>query len=138
MTVKEQLTLVRKQEFLLRDYEEELLDLRRRAYSISSPQLSEKIQSNHQSSLDDVVMKLDLQARKVNEEWDKLLEMKKNAENLINLETDPVRRCVLHKYYIRGKSWEQVADEMNYSLRQITSFHGQALHDLEVIKKRLR
>ena len=55
MTVKEFLRSVREQDRLLRAYEQELEDLRRRAYNISSPKLGDKIQSNHLDTLDEIV-----------------------------------------------------------------------------------
>ena len=57
MTVKEFLRSVRSQDNLLRAYEQELEDLRRRAYSISSPRLGDKIQANHLVTLDEIVAK---------------------------------------------------------------------------------
>lgn len=131
MTVKEQLIQVRNQECMVRAYEDELGELRRRAYNISSPKMADKVQSNHQSSLEDIVEKLDAQARKVNAAWDTLICMRDEAEALINLEEDMQRRCVLWRYYILGESWEKVAEKMNFSLRQIQRLHGWALLDVE-------
>ena len=51
MAVKEFLRSVREQDSLLRAYEQELEDLRRRAYNISSPKFGDKIQSNHLATL---------------------------------------------------------------------------------------
>ena len=73
MTVKEFLRSVREQDRLLRAYEQELEDLRRRAYNISSPKLGDKIQSNHLATLDEIVDKLDSQIEKVNAAWDERL-----------------------------------------------------------------
>ena len=69
MTVKEFLRAVRSQDNLLRAYEQELEDLRRRAYSISSPRLGDKIQANHLVTLDEIVAKIEQQAAKVNAAW---------------------------------------------------------------------
>ena len=74
--------------------------------------------------------KLDAQARKVNEAWDTLICMRDEAEALINLEEDMQRRCVLWRYYILCESWEKVAAEMNFSLRQIQRMHVWALLDV--------
>lgn len=131
MTVKEQLIQVRNQECMVRAYEDELGELRRRSYNISSPKMADKVQSNHQSSLEDIVEKLDAQARKVNAAWDTLICMRDEAEALINLEEDMQRRCVLWRYYILGESWEKVAEKMKFSLRQIQRLHGWALLDVE-------
>lgn len=131
MTVKEFLRGVRKQNSILKAYEEELVELRKRAVNISSPALGDKVQSNHISSLDEIVEKLEIQADKVNKMWDSYIEKKAQASSLIQKEPDEYRRCVLYRYYILGQSWEQIASEMNFSVRWVMQLHGWALLDLE-------
>lgn len=131
MTVKDFLKKVRRQNAIIRTYERELKDLRIRAVNISSPALGEKVQSNHQSSLDEIVEKIESQADKVNEAWNAYMKVKNQAITLINSESDEYRRCVLYRYYILCQPWEQIAVEMHFSLRWVTKLHGQALRDLE-------
>lgn len=131
MTVKEFLQSVRNQDGLLRAYEQELNDLRRRAYSISSPKLGDKIQANHLTTLDAIVEKLERQAEKVNQAWDKLIELRERAKALIQKEHDNDCWCVLYRYYILGQTWEQIAVEMNYTIRWTYKLHDKALQDLE-------
>lgn len=131
MTVKEFLQGVRNQDGLLRAYEQELEDLRRRAYNISSPRLGDKIQSNHLTTLDEIVEKLERQAEKVNQAWDRLIELREKAKALIHQERDNDCRCILYRYYILGQTWEQIAVEMNYTIRWTYKLHGKALQDLE-------
>ena len=100
MTVKEFLRSVREQDRLLRAYEQELEDLRRRAYNISSPKLGDKIQSNHLATLDEIVDKLDSQIEKVNAAWDELIDKRDQAKALIDKVEDESGRCVLYRYYI--------------------------------------
>ena len=100
MTVKEFLRSVREQDRLLRAYEHELEDLRRRAYNISSPKLGDKIQSNHLATLDEIVDKLDSQIEKVNAAWDELIDKRDQAKTLIDKVDDESARCVLYRYYI--------------------------------------
>lgn len=38
---------------------------------------------------------------------------------------------VLHRYYIRGMTWEQVAEDMTYSTQQIWRIRKKALKNLE-------
>ena len=76
MTVKEFLKKVRKQNEVIRAYESELKDLRIRAVNISSPTLGERVQSNHLSSLDEIVDKIESQADKVNKAWQSYMEVK--------------------------------------------------------------
>lgn len=131
MTVKEFLRSVREQDRLLRAYEQELEDLRRRAYNISSPKLGDKIQSNHLATLDEIVDKLDLQIEKVNAAWDELIDKRDQAKALIDKVDDESIRCVLYRYYILGQTWELIAVDMNYTIRRIYQLHGQALKILE-------
>lgn len=131
MTVKEFLSSVREQDRLLRAYEQELEDLRRRAYNISSPKLGDKIQSNHLATLDEIVDKLDSQIEKVNAAWDELIDKRDKAKALIDKVEDESGRCVLYRYYILIQTWEQIAVDMNYTIRRIYQLHGQALKNLE-------
>lgn len=131
MAVKEFLRSVREQDRLLRAYEQELEDLRRRVYNISSPKLGDKIQSNHLATLDEIVDKLDSQIEKVNAAWDELIDKRDNAKALIDKVEDKSARCVLYRYYILIQAWEQIAVEMNYTIRWVYKLHGKALQDLE-------
>lgn len=131
MAVKEFLRSAREQDRLLRAYEQELEDLRRRAYNISSPKLGDKIQSNHLATLDEIVDKLDSQIEKVNAAWDELIDKRDNAKALIDKVEDKSARCVLYRYYILIQAWEQIAVEMNYTIRWVYKLHGKALQDLE-------
>lgn len=131
MTVKEFLRSVREQDSLLRAYEQELEDLRRRAYNISSPKLGDKIQSNHLATLDEIVDKLDSQIEKVNAAWDELIDKRDQAKTLIDSVDDESSRCVLYRYYILTQPWEQIAVEMSYTIRWVYKLHGRALQILE-------
>lgn len=131
MTVKEFLNKVRRQNSVLLTYERELSELRLRMVNISSPGFGDKVQTNHLSSLDEIIEKMESQADKVNRKWDACKEMKEQAEVLIDKEPDEYRRCVLYRYYILCQSWEQIAVDMHFSLRWTMKLHGWALKDLE-------
>lgn len=131
MTVKEFLKKVREQDLLLRTYEQELSDLKRRAYSISSPSLGDRIQSNHIGSLDEIVEKLELQAQKVNKEWDKLIDMKEEAKRMIARIEATNSRVVLYRRYILCEEWEKIAVNMNFELRYVHKLHGKGLEEIE-------
>lgn len=131
MMVKEFLRSVREQDRLLRAYEQELEDLRRRAYNISSPKLGDKIQSNHLTTLDEIVAKIEQQAAKVNAAWDELIDRRNSARFLISKVEDGNIRCVLYRYYILTHSWEQIAVDMGYALRHVYRLHGEGLQNLE-------
>ena len=67
-------------------------------------------------------------------ETDKLMrEMiaaRQRTEVLIASVPDDVQREVLTRRYIIGQTWEDIAESMNYSRRQITRLHGYALQSI--------
>ena len=136
LNVKEFLQSVRHQDCMLKVYEIELNDLRRRAYNISSPKLGDKVQANHISALDEVVERLEAQAFKVNQALDKLIQMREHAKALIDMESDMNCRCILYRRYILCQFWWQIAREMHYDIRQVFRLHNTGLHDLKRLASR--
>ena len=67
-------------------------------------------------------------------ETDKLMQemiaARQRAEVLIASVPDAVQREVLTRRYIIGQTWEDIAESMNYSRRQITRLHGYALQSI--------
>ena len=57
-----------------------------------------------------------------------LAQMRKKIEEEINGVEEPRLREILRLRYINGYTWERVAEEMNYSFRQVTRMHGDALN----------
>ena len=62
-----------------------------------------------------------------------LVEMRRNAVNVIVSIDRSELRAVLIMYYLNGKSWEQVADDLNYSMRAIFKLHGTALAEFDKV-----
>lgn len=54
------------------------------------------------------------------------------AINKLNISTE---RILIRKRYIDGKMWEDIANDMGYSLRQIHRLHSSALINLKKMKK---
>lgn len=72
------------------------------------------------------VKKLLLQARY--RKWFTYLEVYKCIEKL----EDETEKRVLRLKYLEGYSWDQVADDMGYSVRQIHNIHKKALGNLKI------
>lgn len=63
---------------------------------------------------------------------DKYIDMKQQVISLI--EQLPSKEYgTLHRYYIQGMTWEQVADDMGYSIMQIFRFRKKALKNLQML-----
>ena len=48
-----------------------------------------------------------------------LVEIQSRTQKMIELAEDPIQRAVLTEYHLNGKTAEQTAEEIGYSLRQI-------------------
>lgn len=64
----------------------------------------------------------------------RLQAVKNEVLNAINSMTDeqPILRTILIEYYVCCKTWEQIAVDTNYSYRQITRKHGEALAKIHI------
>lgn len=62
-----------------------------------------------------------------------LADMRKDITITIEKIKNQTLRKLIVERYINGKTWEQIAVDMNYCYRQITRMHGKALHDISDI-----
>lgn len=61
---------------------------------------------------------------------DKLVDLKRDIEVFIDSVGDEKLRELLELHYINGKTWEQVAEELNISYRCVYLWHNQALQKI--------
>lgn len=127
MTAKEYLNQVQKIDKLINAKQTELYHLRLNATSVSSPQLSDKVQSsgtnNSMSTVDKII---DLN-NFINNEIDKLVDTKAEIHKRIQCVYNPDFIALLTDKYISGYTLEQIAERMNKSYETIKSWHGEAL-----------
>lgn len=127
MTAKEYLNQAKSLDMLINAKQSELYKLKLMATSISSPQISDKVQSGGENSAMHIVDKIiDLQ-NIINEEIDKLVDLKveirNKIENVYNLDFI----TLLTDRYINGFTLEQIAERMDVSYVTICNWHGEAL-----------
>ena len=69
------------------------------------------------------------------EKLDKLIDEFVDKRNLIISQIDKIENetyyAILFARYIEKKTFEKIADEMNYSFRNTTRLHGRALREFE-------
>lgn len=65
--------------------------------------------------------------RRVNEQVRQLARLKLQAMKAIEAVKNPQQREVLELYYLDGLGWQEVAERMNYSRRNVIALHGAAL-----------
>lgn len=127
MTAKEYLNRVRRQNYILKQTEKELNEIRADILTLRASSLSEHVSGSKNSDTADKYIRLESYMEKVNAEWGKLIDMRNAAKDLIGAMPDPMHRAVLYARYINGQRWEDIAMDMHYSWKGIFKLHGQAL-----------
>lgn len=127
MTAKEYLNRVRRQNYILKQTEKELNEIRADILTLRASSLSEHVSGSKNSDTADKYIRLESYMEKVSAEWDKLIDMRNAAKDLIGAMPDPMHRAVLYARYINGQRWEDIAMDMHYSWKGIFKLHGQAL-----------
>lgn len=127
MTAKEYLNRVRRQNYILKQTEKELNEIRADILTLRASSLSEHVSGSKNSDTADKYIRLESYMEKVNAEWDKLIDMRNAAKDLIGAMPDPMHRAVLYARYINSQRWEDIAMDMHYSWKGIFKLHGQAL-----------
>lgn len=131
MQVKEFLNKIRHIDMMIDCKCDQIKSLRDRLTSISCP-MGEKVQSTKDpDKFTDPVSNIIELENEINEDIDKLVNLKREARRLIERLNNDVEKIVLYKYYFEGKTFEQVSVEMNYSWRRVNQIHSDALKNLE-------
>lgn len=71
--------------------------------------------------------------REINEEIDKLVDIKRQIEDLVSLLDDGIQRTIIERHYILNESWEKISEKVGYSRRHITRLHDKAIETLEIL-----
>lgn len=127
MTAKEYLNQVRVLDMLINAKQSELYSLKLMATSISSPVISEKVQSGGENNAMRIIDKIvDLQ-NEINLEIDKLVTLKSEIREKIGNVYNQKFITLLTDKYINGFTLEQIAERMDISYTTICKLHGEAL-----------
>lgn len=134
LNAKEYLNRVRFADISINTKNDELYHLKLKSLQVSPQSQSEKVQSSGSGGdFTKIIDKIILLQDKINEEIDLLVELKEQARTLIHRLTDERYKAVLTEYYLNHKTWEQVADCMNYDLRWVYRIHGKALKEFSKV-----
>ena len=80
----------------------------------------------------DIIKLVDLKEQIIKERVEYLQKKEQVIQDIHGLE-DPREMDILVKRYIEGKTWDRIADEMNYSIRRVHQLHRQALENIETL-----
>lgn len=82
--------------------------------------------------LEDTICKIIDLENEINHDIDKLVDLKREARDVISQLSDPDQQLILELRYLCYKTWEEIADELGYCPSNIYRLHGRALEILRV------
>ena len=78
-----------------------------------------------------IVKIIDLE-QEINEDIDRLVDLKKEITCVINAVSVPEYQIVLELRYLCYKRWDEIAASMNYTTANVFLIHGKALREIRV------
>jgi hypothetical protein len=85
------------------------------------------------TALEDTVIKIMEEEQALNEQIDRLVDLKKEIARTISQVDDVVYRLILEKRHLCFLMWEQIACEVNYSVRSVQTKYWEAIKVVERI-----
>ena len=84
------------------------------------------------SPIENAIVKLIELENEINDDIDKLVDLKKTIMDRIASVKSDENRLILELRYLSFKTWEDIAEIMNYSYRQVHRIHSEAFKDFKV------
>lgn len=134
MKAKEYLQQLKRLDELINQKIKEVTDLRERAISVSGIDYSkDKVQtsSSGDAPYANIVTRIIDLSAEVDAEINKFVDEKHKIINQIQQLQNVEEMTILHKRYIEYLSFERIAVDMNYTIRNIYFIHGRALQSFE-------
>ena len=138
MTSKEYLKQAFRVHDLIRANEKELHELEMLSVSLPGTDYSKdrvKTGSSSDANYTEIIAKIDILERLIKAEIDELLALKIEIRNVICSIKNDEERLILKYRYISFYTWENIADELNLSLRTVHRIHSDALRNVKVPRK---
>ena len=129
--VRELLKRVRKCRYMVDACIKDLEQARRDAYALKAVRIGDKIQTNHQSDLAQVVEKIERYEEKLQKSLDERIGLKLEATAIIRNEPDFCAQAILYRRYLLAESWDTISKEMGYSRSQVTKIMESSINFLE-------
>ncbi len=129
MTAKEYLHQAYRLDHKINSDIEELQRLREMSYSLSSPQLGDRVQTTRSTEAPFVkcVYKIRDMEEKINAEIDLFVDLKKEIRSVIERVANTDEQMVLRYRYIHNMTWEEIGDELHADKSTVRRWHGLAL-----------
>ena len=134
MTAQEYLSRAYRMEQQVESKLQQIEALRSMAESLTSCIGTEPVaHTRNVTSMQDTVNKIIEEEQELNAQIDRLVEIKKEIADTIARVTNVTYRLILEKRHLCFQMWEQIAYDMNYSIRSVQTKYGEALKVVEKI-----
>ena len=129
MTAKEYLRQAYRLDQKINSDLEEMAALREMACTVSSPQLTERVQTSRKGDAPFVrsLEKIMTLEERINHEVDLLVSLKEEIRSVITTVGDTDEQMVLKYRYVHNYTWEQIGNELHADARTVRRWHGSAL-----------
>ncbi|MBR2215185.1 MAG: sigma-70 family RNA polymerase sigma factor [Selenomonadaceae bacterium] len=136
MDVKNFLERAMHLDVLINSHVEELDNYRKLSMKISSSRLEEHVSHSAPTEAPYVkwVERIVDKEREINEEIDRLVDIKMETSKFIDKVDNPEWQYILRSRYIMGCTWEQIAKGIDCSVSTVKRSHQKALEKLEKIE----
>ena len=136
MTAKEYLLQVKDMNMVINSKIRELKGLKNDIESLKSPIPCEKIKTSRSSDTSQKMIEkiIDMQ-RLINDEIDTFVNLKFEVREKISCLADNRYASILTDYYINGLSFEKIAENTHYSVKQTHRLHRLALEKFKEMHK---
>lgn len=93
----------------------------------------ERVTTTRRNCSEDKFIRYAEYERQIDSRIDMLYRIKQEIRQAIEQVENPIYRTLLIKRYLNFKTWEKIAEEMNYSYMHITRLHGKALQEVKML-----
>ena len=115
---------------------EQLATLKSLAMKVTSSFTKEKICGGNieKSKMESTMVKVIDLENEINADIDRLVDLKKDIQDTINMMDDINQQLLLELRYLSGKGWDEIAASMGYDPRTVYRIYGKALKEFERMK----
>ena len=103
------------------------------ACNVSIAYDKERVQESQNNSTEAKFTRFADYSKAIDERIDELYKIKQEILKAISGVDNSTYRALLIERYINFKTWEQIADYMNYSRMHVTRLHGRALQKVKML-----
>lgn len=84
--------------------------------------------------MEDIILRIVALESEIQDDLEYLIELKEKATHMIKKVKNVEHRTLLEERYLNFKTWEQIAEDLQYSVRQVYRMHGEAILECEKLQ----